>query len=233
MKIVLAAREAVTCRSALCIFHPHAISFSSPTMLTSAVTSASTTGPAMITEAADKKWRDWYLRLRALDDPKNTRRLDTIGLRLMPILAHTSDKSEVDEEIVDHVIAILDYSYQVRKLYAPIDALGEIAKLEARISKQLQARGELSNRALARYVNASRYGQWKFRQALENLEQAGLIVHHSRRAQPKLSMGRLNVIKIVGRCRIGKLPDYRRLQICHLSSAAYITTFHSRGCLYH
>src|SRR6185369_9858677 len=59
-----------------------------------------------ISGPAKLKWTEWYENLPASE---HTRRLDTIGFRLMALLALTTDKAEVDLETVEHVVTILDY----------------------------------------------------------------------------------------------------------------------------
>ena len=56
----------------------------------------------------------------------------------MSILALTNDKDEVDLEIVEMVIAILDYELRVRILTDPIDADNAIARMEESIRRQLK-----------------------------------------------------------------------------------------------
>ena len=65
-------------------------------------------------------WEDWY---HNLPSSEHARRLDTIGLRLMPILALTMDKTSIDTEVIEHVTAMLDYELNLRALTDPIDAI--------------------------------------------------------------------------------------------------------------
>ncbi len=127
--------------------------------------------PLKFTIAPDAKqtWEDWYA---GLPSSEHVRRLDTIGLRLLPLIALTTDKDHVDLETVQTVLAILDYELKIRMLTDPIDADGTIAKLEERIRRTLGAKGPLSHRDLRRAVHADRDGLWAFDQALKNLKRA-------------------------------------------------------------
>jgi hypothetical protein len=124
------------------------------------------------TDDAKAEWEAWY---KNLPSSEYTRRLDTIGFRLMPLLALSSCKETVDLEVVRNVIAILDYELSVRAVYDPIDADNAIAKMEINIRRQLQRRGALRDRELRKYTNAHRSGDWCFRTALKNLQGAGEV----------------------------------------------------------
>jgi hypothetical protein len=119
-----------------------------------------------ITPDAKARWEDWYNNLPASEHAK---RLDTIGFRLMPILAVTTDRNCVDVHVVERVIAILDYELRLRVLTDPIDADDRIAKLEERVRRALNARGPLTKRRLRQCVHADRDGLWAFEAALRNL----------------------------------------------------------------
>jgi hypothetical protein len=111
-------------------------------------------------------WGDWYRNLPASEHAK---RLDTIGLRLMPILALTMDKPTIDTHVMEHVTAMLDYELNLRALTDPIDADDRIARMEEKIRRNLKAKGPLTKRELRQSVHADRDGLWAFKTALTNL----------------------------------------------------------------
>jgi hypothetical protein len=117
-------------------------------------------------------WEAWYKTLPASE---HTRRLDTIGFRLLGLIALITDKSIIDAETVSTVTAILNYELSVRILTDPIDADSTISKLEERIRRVL-TRGPLSRRDLRRSTQADRHGLWAFNSAVKNLVDAGDIV---------------------------------------------------------
>jgi hypothetical protein len=119
-----------------------------------------------ITPEAKDEWTRWY---ELLPSSVHAKRLDTIGFRLLPLIALTTDKESIDLETVKTVTAMLDYELQVRTLTDPVNADGIIAKLEEKIRRQLKTRGPLSDRDLRRYTNAHRYGLWAYNQAVKNL----------------------------------------------------------------
>ena len=130
-----------------------------------------------ITSDAQHLWGSWYADL-----PKSefAKRLDGLGFRLMPILTATTDKTEVDTEIVTAVIAILDYEFHTRKALQPIDAENAVAKMEQKIPRVLDIHGPLTRRDLVKYCNAQRTGEWIFRTALENMMAVKVVAFDSR-----------------------------------------------------
>ncbi len=111
-------------------------------------------------------WESWY---NGLPSSEHARRLDTIGFRLLGLVALTTDKTAIDKETVEIVTAIMDYELKVRILTDPIDADNTVAGLEEKIRRQLQSRGPLSQRDLRRHTHADRAGLWAFDAALKNL----------------------------------------------------------------
>jgi hypothetical protein len=112
-------------------------------------------------------WEDWY---QALEDSVHARRLDTIGMRLMLLLAVTTSSAKVTRDIVSRVIDILDYELRVRRLTDPIDAENIIAKLEEKIRRVVREHPGLKRRQIQQRVHGSRYGIKLFNDALRNLE---------------------------------------------------------------
>ena len=118
-------------------------------------------------------WERWY---DSLPSSEHTRRLDTIGFRLLPLIALTTDKNVIDVETVRNVTAILDYELNIRMLTDPIDADSTVSKLEEKIRRVLGARGPLTERDLRRHTHADRDGLWAFDSARKNLINASDIV---------------------------------------------------------
>ena len=121
------------------------------------------------TQAARKAWEAWY---NSLTTSEHCKRLDTIGLKLLGIMALTTDKSCIDLPTVQIVISILNYEFTIRKLTDPIDCDSLIGKLEERIRRRLESTGYLSKSDLKRAIHADRYGEWPVEKALENLVKA-------------------------------------------------------------
>jgi hypothetical protein len=119
-----------------------------------------------ITDDACTEWGRWH---RQLPPSEHARRLDTLGFRLMALMAVSMDKDVIDCEVIEAVIAILDYELTVRTLRDPIDADGSIAKLEERIRRNLTKLGPLDKRSLRQKTHADRDGLWAFGKALDNL----------------------------------------------------------------
>ena len=126
------------------------------------------------------KWEAWYVNLPASE---HCRRLDTIGFRLLALMALTMDKEQIDAEVVRVVTSILDYEFTMRVLTDPVDADGTIARLEEKIRRNLKAKGPLTRRDLRRATHADRDGIWAFNQALDNLAKCKDIVAKDKRYQ--------------------------------------------------
>src|SRR5262249_22644773 len=101
---------------------------------------------------------------------EDTTRLDTIGMRVMTVLAVSSGKKQIDADVIRATFAFLKYQKTIRQRYKPSQAETVDAKIEAAILKQLKQRGPLSDRDLERYTNASRYGTPAFKKVREALE---------------------------------------------------------------
>jgi hypothetical protein len=125
------------------------------------------------TKEAEELWKEWY---DSRPSSEHVKRLDTIGFRLMPILALTMDKALIDGEVMRHVLSILKYEYEIRLLTDPIDADSVIAKLEIKIRNFLSSKGPLLPRELRRYTHGDRCGMWAYKQALSNVIEAGDVV---------------------------------------------------------
>jgi hypothetical protein len=119
-----------------------------------------------ITPEAKHLWEEWYRNLPASEHAK---RLDTIGLRLMPVLALTMDKRTIDSDVMERVTAMMDYELNLRTLTDPIDADDRIARMEEKIRRNLKAKDPLTKRELRQNVHADRDGLWAFETALKNL----------------------------------------------------------------
>jgi hypothetical protein len=133
---------------------------------------------------AEDRWGEWYA---ALEDTPYARRLDAIGMRLFLPLAVTTGAATITRDLVDRVIAILDYELRVRRLTDPIDAENNIAKMEEKIRRSLRERPGAKNRALQKRVHAERPGLWCFNAAVRNLIENGEL--HVDRASRTLFPG--------------------------------------------
>lgn len=114
---------------------------------------------------AEKVFAAWYFEM---EKSAFTKRLDTYGHRLMPLLAVTEMKDRITPEIAEKVVALLNYQLAARKFADPIDADNRIAKLEERVRRLLTA-GPMQKRDLERHANKSRAGSWAWNAALKGL----------------------------------------------------------------
>lgn len=116
-------------------------------------------------------WDKWY---QSCPETIHARRLETIGFRLLALVALTTDKTEIDAETIDTVIRILDYEYSVRVLTDPIDATAVVAKLEEKIRRVLDRNpAGLDDRVIRQKIRPERDGLWAYKAAKNNLCEHG------------------------------------------------------------
>jgi hypothetical protein len=122
-----------------------------------------------ITPNAEKLWAEYYVKLKEMNSPF-TKRLDTYGLRLMPLIAINDSEAQVDEVTVQKVIDLIRWQHNIREIHDPKDIKGTVAKMEERIRRALSIKPKWRKTDLQRRVNYSQYGIWVFDQAVKNLE---------------------------------------------------------------
>jgi hypothetical protein len=132
--------------------------------------------PYRVTPVALARFTAWYASRTGSIFEK---RLDTYGHRLMVLLAATTGKPEIDEEVVAAVVALLRYQLDVRRELDPVDAENTIATLEEKVRRTL-ARGGLHARDLKRKLSYHRYGLWAWNSAITNLVTAGELHHDAK-----------------------------------------------------
>jgi hypothetical protein len=125
-----------------------------------------------MTDEAKHAWQIWY---ENQPSSVHAKRLETIGVRLLGLIALSTNREIIDLEAVEIVVRILDYEFNLRTVTDPIDADSKIAQLEEKIRRQLSNRGTLTDRQLRQYTNANRDGLWAFDMALQNLHKANDI----------------------------------------------------------
>jgi hypothetical protein len=116
---------------------------------------------------ASEAWAEFYGRIKG--SSPYAKRLDTYGLRLMPLLALNDLKKSVDTETVNKVTTLLEWQHNVRQVYDPIDAEGQVARMEETIRRAFKGKPEWSARELQRKVHYNRCGIWVWESAVKNL----------------------------------------------------------------
>ena len=120
-----------------------------------------------LTEDALALWEQFY---RSMDRRSvYATRLDTIGMRLMPLVALLRGNSCVDESVVSEVVEVLNWQYQLRQLHDPSDSDNTIAKVEDKIRKALFKNGVTKKRPLQKKIHYERDGIWAWETAISNL----------------------------------------------------------------
>jgi hypothetical protein len=132
-------------------------------------------GRICLSPGAEKLWIDYYPSLEK--GGLHAKRLDTYAFRWMSLLALSQEEFEIGKHIVEQAIALIEYELSVRRLYDPIDAESNVAKMEERLRRVM---GEQLNRCwthreLQQRTHSNRVGIWVLRTALENLEKIGEI----------------------------------------------------------
>lgn len=117
-----------------------------------------------ITPDAEALWNTYTDKI---PDTEHARRMDTIGFRLLALVALTTDKTVIDVETVETVCRILEYEYSVRVLTDPVDAGAVVAKLEEKIRRVLDRfPAGLDDRSLRQKTHADRDGLWAYQSAI-------------------------------------------------------------------
>ncbi|MCK4485341.1 MAG: hypothetical protein KAU38_01090, partial [Desulfobacterales bacterium] len=120
-----------------------------------------------IDQDAGERWAEFYRQIKG--SSPYAKRLDTYGLRLMPLLALNDLKETVDLEVVNKVIALLEWQHQIRQAYDPIDAEGKVARMEEAIRRAFKIKSTWDVRGLQRKVHYNRHGIWVWDSAIKNL----------------------------------------------------------------
>ena len=136
-----------------------------------------------ITDGARELFHDWYMN-RPLSI--HSKRLDGYALRFMELFAVNKMVDIIDETIVNNAIELMDWEFEMRQLYDPIDADNTIAKMEEKIRRALSRRDKetgkiisLSDRKLKQVTNANRVGLYFYSLGLKNLRKAEEIAFNS------------------------------------------------------
>ena len=119
-----------------------------------------------LTPDAQELYSKWY---QERENSVHSQRLESYALRLMTLLAVNDFETEVSEVTARKVTQLCDWQLQARKLYTPVDADNAVAKMEEKIRRSLDAKGNLANRELFNFTNARRVGRFYFDNALKNL----------------------------------------------------------------
>jgi len=117
---------------------------------------------------AGEIYHRWYMDL---EQSIHAKRLDTYALRFMVLMAANDGKRSIDSETVEKVIRLMDWQLEARRLHDPIDADGQMAKMEERIRRILRIAPQ-SDRDLKKKVHLERSGIWFYTQAIKNLQTA-------------------------------------------------------------
>ena len=123
---------------------------------------------------AFKLFDDWYMNLKRTIF---TKRVDTYGHRLMVLFCANEGKSTVDADMMDRIIKLLNWQIHVREANDPVDAEGQIARMEQNLRRVLKRQNPQTERQLKRNTHADRIGLWAFETALSNLKKAGEVFY--------------------------------------------------------
>jgi len=137
-----------------------------------------------ITKGARELFHEWYMnRPHSI----HSKRLDGYALRFMELLAVNKMKEIIDESIVNNAIELMDWQFEVRQLYDPIDADNIAAKMEEKIRRALSHKSKktgatipLTDRGLKQMTNANRTGLYFYGLALKNLQESAEISFNGR-----------------------------------------------------
>jgi len=129
-----------------------------------------------ITPRAKKLFHEWYMNIPT---SIHSKRLDGYALRFMVLMAINNMAETIDESIVNNAIELMDWQFEMRQMYDPIDADNAMARMEEKIRRVLSLH-QKSDRELKQATNANRTGLFFFINAKKNLQSAGEIVFDSK-----------------------------------------------------
>jgi len=124
-----------------------------------------------LTDQAYSLYHDWYMNRPTSIHSKRT---DVYALRFMQLIAINERAKIINERIVNNVIELMDWQFEMRRRHDPIDADNIMAKMEIRIRKAIELKPR-TERELKQYTNARRCGVWIFNTAKNNLQSEGEI----------------------------------------------------------
>jgi Protein of unknown function (DUF3987) len=124
---------------------------------------------------AERLWIDYYPSIEK--GGIHSKRLDTYAFRWMILLALSQEEFEVSSHVVEQAIQLIEYELSVRRLYDPIDAEDNVAKMEEKIRRIMGERPSVNwpYRVLQQRSHSNRVGNWVLMTALSNLERAGEV----------------------------------------------------------
>lgn len=125
-----------------------------------------------ITTRAKQLFHEWYMNRPT---SIHSKRLDGYALRFMVLMAINNMIETIDENIVNNTIELMDWQFEMRQMYDPLDADNTMALMEEKIRRVL-SNHKKSDRELKQATNANRTGLFFFANAKKNLQSAGEIV---------------------------------------------------------
>jgi hypothetical protein len=137
-----------------------------------------------LTSGAYKMWDDFY---QTVERNEETERFDTYGQRLMSLLAFTSGKSEIDEQVVQAVLDVLEYQRVLRELYWPSEAETQEALVEDKVLRFLKRKCpmQFTAREIEQYTKLrKKYGADAPLDALQSLIRSGEVIRIAAAAVP-------------------------------------------------
>lgn len=131
-----------------------------------------------ITKNARGLFHEWYMNRPS---SIHSKRLDGYALRFMELFAANKMIDTIDESIVNNAIELMDWQFEIRQLYDPIDADNEKAKMEEKIRRTLVVQNKsLTDRQLKQATNANRTGLWIYKMGVKNLKDSGEITYNNK-----------------------------------------------------
>jgi hypothetical protein len=134
-------------------------------------------------------WSEWYLG-DEYPTGVHSKRLDTLGWRLLVLLAFNEGKAEIDVDVTTKVIKIMEWEYKVRCFYSPIKAANRSAQMEESIRRRLLAapNDTLPMGRLKSEVGLYHHGYSVFESAMKRLTNARAIeIVNGRNSQGKMT----------------------------------------------
>lgn len=134
-----------------------------------------------ISDSALSILQTWYTNRPA---SVHSKRLEGYALRFLILMAANQRQDTIDDKMVTDVISLMNWQFEMRQMYDPIDADNAIAAMEEKIRRLLKNRRiAMTERELKQSTNANRGGIWLFAKAITNLRDSDEIIYNKNTKQ--------------------------------------------------
>ena len=129
-----------------------------------------------ISDEALQMWIDWYtdMRFKPCNKQGVMTRLDTIGHRLLLLLAVNEKKDIIDKDVMEKCLKLIEWEKKVRQNRHPIESDDRTVKYQTKFDMVLKEHGEISKADLKRLTRADKQKRGIFEGLVADYIRSGL-----------------------------------------------------------